>query len=81
MVLKRRVLQRILSKSASFSSSHLCANSFSASAYNVVSPKHLDEYLDELEWWFNNRRNPFLCRETMWQLVSVEPTEYKKLTE
>ncbi len=51
-----------------------------AGAYHVVSPKHLDAYLDELEWRYNNRRNPFLWRETMRQLVSVGPTEYKELT-
>ena len=51
-----------------------------AGAYHVISPKHLDAYLDELEWRYNNRRNPFLWRETMRQLVSVGPTEYKELT-
>ncbi len=30
-----------------------------------VSDKHLNVYLDELEFRFNNRKNPFLFRETM----------------
>ena len=29
-------------------------------AYHQVSAKHLDNYLNEFEWRFNNRRNPFL---------------------
>ena len=51
-----------------------------AGADHVLSPKHLDAYLEELKWRFNNRRNPFLWRETMRQLVSAEPVEYKALT-
>ena len=29
-------------------------------SYHKVSAKHLDAYLDEFEWRFNNRKNPFL---------------------
>lgn len=46
----------------------------------MVSPKHLDAYLDELEWRFNGRRNPHPWRETMRRLVKSEPLEYKELT-
>lgn len=33
-------------------------------SYHQVSAKHLDTYLDELEWRFNNRENPYLFRDT-----------------
>ena len=49
-------------------------------AYHHVSVKHLDAYLDELEWRFSNRENPFLFRETMRQLVKATNLEYSQLT-
>ncbi len=33
-------------------------------SYHKVSKKHLDAYLDELEWRYNNRSNPYLFRDT-----------------
>jgi transposase-like protein len=48
-------------------------------AYHKLSVKHLDAYLDELEWRFNNRENPYLLRDTFRQLLSAETVEYKKL--
>ena len=44
------------------------------------SLKHLDAYLNELEWRFNNRENPFLFRDTLRKLVSSDNIEYKVLT-
>jgi transposase-like protein len=32
-------------------------------SYHQVSAKHLDAYLDEFEWRFNQRENPFLFRD------------------
>lgn len=49
-------------------------------AFHHVSVKHLDAYLDELEWRFSNRNNPFLFRDTMRELVKAENLEYKELT-
>ena len=49
-------------------------------SYHKVSVKHLDAYLDELEWRFNNRDNPFLFRDTLMKLLSSENLEYKDLT-
>lgn len=46
-------------------------------AYHQISHKHLDAYLDELEWRFSNRRNPYLFRDTIAQLVKAETLEYK----
>jgi transposase-like protein len=49
-------------------------------SYHNVSKKHLDAYLDEFEWRFNNRKNPFLFRDTLLKLISSSNLEYKKLT-
>jgi transposase-like protein len=49
-------------------------------AYHKVSKKHLPRYLDEVEWRYNNRENPYLFRDTILELVKAEQLEYKKLT-
>lgn len=48
-------------------------------SYHKVSKKHLDAYLDELEWRFNNRDNPYLFRDTLIKLIKSENLEYKEL--
>ncbi len=48
-------------------------------SYHKLSFKHLDAYLDELEWRFNNRKNPFLFRETLRKLISSRNLSYKNL--
>lgn len=48
-------------------------------SYHKLSFKHLDAYLDELEWRFNNRRNPYLFRETVRKLVASANLPYTKL--
>ena len=49
-------------------------------AWRRVSAKHLPAYLDEMTWRFNNRKNPFLFRDTMLKLIHCENLEYKELT-
>ena len=49
-------------------------------SYHKVSVKHLDSYLDELEWRFNNRENPYLFRDTLLKLLSSESLRYSELT-
>ncbi len=49
-------------------------------SYHKVSKKHLDAYLDELEWRFNNRDNPYLFRDTLVKLLKSNNIEYKSLT-
>jgi transposase-like protein len=49
-------------------------------SYHHVSVKHLPAYVEELEWRFSNRDNPFLFRDTMRKLVEAENMEYKELT-
>ncbi len=48
-------------------------------SYHQVSTKHLDAYLDELEFRFNNRENPYMFRDAMLKLVVAETLPYKKL--
>lgn len=50
-----------------------------AGSYHKVSAKHLDRYLDELEWRFNNRENPYLFRDTLTKLLGSSNLEYKEL--
>ncbi|HZE69613.1 MAG TPA: IS1595 family transposase [Pyrinomonadaceae bacterium] len=49
-------------------------------SYHQVSVKHLDRYLDEFEFRFNNRANPFLFRDTLLRLLASSNLEYKNLT-
>jgi transposase-like protein len=48
--------------------------------YHKLSVKHLDAYLDELEWRFNNRDNSYLFRDTLIKLICSANLEYKNLT-
>lgn len=48
--------------------------------FHHMSIKHLEAYIDELEWRFNNRENPYLFRDTVLKLVKSENVEYKALT-
>lgn len=49
-------------------------------SYHKLSVKHLDSYLNELEWRFNNRTNPYLFRDTLTRLLQSDTLEYKALT-
>lgn len=49
-------------------------------SYHQVSAKHLDRYLDEFEFRFNNRKNPFLFRDTLLRLLGADALTYAKLT-
>jgi transposase-like protein len=48
-------------------------------SYHQMSAKHLDAYLDELEFRFNNRENPYMFRDAMLKLVVAENLPYAKL--
>ncbi len=50
-------------------------------SYHHMSVKHLDKYLDEVEWRYNNRRNQFLFRDTLRALLKSETMTYKTLKE
>jgi len=40
---------------------------------------NLDAYLDELDWGFNNRDNPYLFRDTLMKLLGSKNLEYQDL--
>lgn len=48
-------------------------------SYHKVSTKHMNAYLDELEWRFNNRKNPYLFRDTLTKLLAANALAYKSL--
>lgn len=48
-------------------------------SYHKVSVKHINAYLDELEFRFNNRDNPYMFRDTLMKLISSGNLEYQKL--
>jgi len=49
-------------------------------SYHKLSEKHLQAYLDEMAWRYNNRDNAYLFRDTLLELIRCDPLEYKKLT-
>jgi transposase-like protein len=48
-------------------------------SFHKVSVKHLDRYLDELEWRFNNRDNPHMFRDALIRLAHGNPLRYHAL--
>ncbi len=50
-------------------------------SFHQISTKHMDAYLDEFEWRFNNRQNPFLFRDTVIRLLNSPKMEFKELIE
>ena len=48
-------------------------------SYHKVSIKHLPAYLDEMEFRFNGRENPFLFRDTLLVLLHGDTLPYRKL--
>lgn len=48
-------------------------------SYHKVSVKHLPAYIDEVEWRFNGRHNPWLFRDTLLVLLHGDALPYKRL--
>lgn len=48
-------------------------------AFHQISAKHIESYLDEFQFRFNNRENPFLFRDTILKLIGSSNMEYKTL--
>jgi transposase-like protein len=48
-------------------------------SYHQISSKHMDAYLDEFEWRFNGRDNPYLFRDTLMRLLKSPKMEFKEL--
>jgi transposase-like protein len=49
-------------------------------SYHKLSVKHLNAYLDEFAFRFNNRDNPFLFRDTILALVEADVLTFQDLT-
>ena len=49
-------------------------------SFHQVSKKHLDRYLGEFEFRFNNRKNPYLFRDTLIRLLEAKTLPYEQLT-
>jgi hypothetical protein len=49
-------------------------------SFHQISTKHIDRYLDEFEFRFNNRKNGYLFRDTLTRLVNGKAMPYEKLT-
>jgi transposase-like protein len=48
-------------------------------SYHHLSVKHLDAYLDEMAFRYNNRENAFLFRDTLLRLIDAEAVPYREL--
>ncbi len=49
-------------------------------SFHKVSVKHIDRYLSELEWRFNNRRNERIFADTLRRIVRTDKLTYADLT-
>ena len=49
-------------------------------AFHKVSEKHLDRYLEELEWRYSNRSNDHIFTDTLRRIVKTDHLTYKALT-
>jgi transposase-like protein len=48
-------------------------------SYHHLSARHLPAYLDEMAFRYNNRRNPYLFRDTLMKLIGAEGLPYQQL--
>jgi transposase-like protein len=48
-------------------------------SFHHVSEKHIDRYLNEFDWRFNGRENPYLFRDTLIRLLNAPKMEFKEL--
>ena len=48
-------------------------------AFHQISKKHLDRYIEEMEWRFNNRNNPHMFRDTVKRILDTDPLRYREL--
>lgn len=49
-------------------------------SFHKVSVKHLGRYLDELEFRFNNRKNPYMFRDVLLRFLDKNALRYDELT-
>ena len=48
-------------------------------SFHKMSVKHMDRYLEELEWRFNNRDNPYIFRDALRRIMHTDPLQYRDL--
>ena len=48
-------------------------------SFHKISAKHLDRYLEELEWRFNNRNNPHIFHDTLVRILNTGNLTYQDL--
>ncbi len=48
-------------------------------SFHQISAKHVEAYLDEFEWRFNGRNNPYLFEDTLIRLLNSPKMEFKAL--
>jgi len=48
-------------------------------SFHQISAKHVEAYLDEFEWRFNGRNNPYLFEDTLIKLLNAPKMEFKDL--
>ena len=49
-------------------------------SFHKISLKHLDRYLEEMEWRFNNRHNPHIFYDALKRIVNTGNITYRNLT-
>ena len=49
-------------------------------SFHKISLKHMDRYLEELEWRINNRDNPHIFRDTLRRIMDTDALTYETLT-
>ena len=50
-------------------------------SFHKVSLKHIDRYLEELEWRFNNRNNPHIFTDTLRRILTTNALPYRDLVD
>ena len=48
-------------------------------AFHKMSVKHMDKYIEELEWRLNNRDNPHIFLDTLKRIMNTENLTYREL--
>ena len=49
--------------------------------FHRMSVKHLDRYLEEMEWRFNNRSNPHIFRDALLRILNTDKLTYRSLVD
>ena len=50
-------------------------------AFDQMSKKHLDRYIEEIKRRFNNRSSPHVFRDTVKRVLASDPLRYRELVD